>query len=97
VALLFVDSVSLSAYYLLHIDVQTGFLVTSGAAVLTYIVGSVSGVKLLREGGYRRFLPWLSLVASFLLIPFVGWLVLPGLAVMGLAILYSSFRRPTSG
>jgi amino acid efflux transporter len=96
-ALLFVDSVSLSAYYLLHIDVQTGFLVTSGAAVLTYIVGSVSGVKLLREGGYRRFLPWLSLVASFLLIPFVGWLLLPGLAVMGLAILYTSFRHSTSG
>lgn len=94
-ALLFVDLASLSAYYLLRISIQTGFLVTSGAAVLTYIVGSASGVKLLRAVGYKRLLPWLSLIASFLLVPFVGWLLLPGLAVAGLALVYSSLRHPT--
>jgi amino acid efflux transporter len=92
-ALLIVDFASLSAYDFFHIGIQTGFLITSGAAVLTYIVGSASGVKLLREGSYKRLLPWLSLIASFLLVPFVGWLILPGLAVTGLALVYSSFRH----
>ena len=92
-ALLFIDFVSLSAYYVLHIDIQTGFLATSGAAVLTYIVGSASGVKLLRNVGYGRVLSWVSLIASALLVPFVGWLLLPGLVVAGLALLYTSIRH----
>jgi amino acid efflux transporter len=88
--------VSFVVYYYFQIDVQTGFLVTSGAAMLTYVVGSSAGVRLLRERGPRRALPWLSLVASLLIIPFLGVLLLPGILIVCLGLAYglAKFRKP---
>jgi amino acid efflux transporter len=90
--LLAVDLSSLLAYYVLHLDIQTGFLGTSGAAVLTYLIGSAAGIRLLREGGLRRLLPWLSFAAAVALLFFVGSLLILSLAIVVLALFYSSLR-----
>ncbi len=92
VALISLNLVSLVCFYFLRIGVQTGFLGTSGAAVLTYIIGSACGVKLLRERGARRVVPLLSLGASIVLVPFVGLLMIPGLVAAALASVYCFFR-----
>jgi len=88
--------VVLGIYYLFSVDVQSAFLATSGAAVLTYVVGSAAGIKLLKEGGWRRFLPWTSLLVSLLLLPFIGELLAASLVVAGLGLFFGSRipRRP---
>jgi len=88
--------VVLGVYYEFSVDVQSAFLATSGAAVLTYVVGSAAGIKLLKEGGWRRFLPWISLLVSLLLLPFIGDLLAASLVVAGLGLFYGSriLRRP---
>ena len=83
---------ALVVYYVENVDVQTAFLATSGAAVLTYVVGSAAGVRLLREGGVRRALPWASLVVSFVIIPFIGSLLAASIPVAVLGFLYGRFR-----
>jgi amino acid efflux transporter len=94
-ALLAVITVSLVVYYYLQLDVQSGFLATSGSAIMTYVIGSSAGVRLLKEKGARRALPWLSLVASFAIIPFIGVLLLPSLvaAALGLAYNWAKSKR----
>ncbi|MDG6898383.1 MAG: amino acid permease [Nitrososphaerota archaeon] len=98
-ALLALITVSLLLYYYLQLDVQTGFLVTSGSAILTYLIGSLAGVRLLKEKGARRALPWLSLLASIALIPFIGVQLIPSLVSAGLGLGYGWLKnRPsTSG
>jgi len=46
--------VMLIAYYLFNGNLQTAFLIPSGAAVLVYVIGSSAGVKLLGDRGARR-------------------------------------------
>lgn len=92
VALISVDLLSLLLFYLLHVGVQSGFLATSGAAVMTYIIGSAAGVKLLGRRGAPRALTVLSLAASIVLLPFVGLLLVPSLVVLLVALVYSWFR-----
>src|SRR5213083_2103227 len=41
---------SLLAFYVLHVDFVSAFLMASGAALLTYVIGSVAGIRLLRDG-----------------------------------------------
>jgi amino acid efflux transporter len=85
--------VDLLVFYLVHADIQSAFLATSGAAVLTYVVGSAAGIRLLKVGGRRRFLPWLSLVTSLAILPFIGWLLAVSAAVAALGYLYGRARR----
>jgi amino acid efflux transporter len=85
--------ISLVVYYSLQLDVQTGFLATSGAAVMTYVVGSLAGVRLLKEQGAARVLPWISLTVSLAILPFIGVLLVPSLAVAVLGFLYGRTRR----
>lgn len=92
-ALLGLILVSLVIYYWFQIDVQTGFLATSGAAVLTYVVGSSAGIKLLKERGAKRVLPWVSLVVSVGILPFIGVLLIPSLVVVAAGMLYGSMRK----
>ena len=85
--------VSLVIYYSLQLNVQTGFLATSGAAVLTYVVGSAAGLKLLKEKGARRALPWISLLVALGILPFIGVLLIPSLLVAAAGLLYGSVRK----
>src|SRR2546427_7508738 len=70
--------VSLLAFYLVEVDFVTAFLMASGAAVLTYVIGSIAGIRLLNERGMRRVLPWISLLVSVALLPFIGALLAAG-------------------
>ncbi len=81
--------VSLAAFYALDVDITSAFLMTSGAAILAYIIGSAAGIRLLREKGLRRILPWTSLVVSLVLLPFIGTLLLVSVAIAGSGLLFS--------
>jgi amino acid efflux transporter len=93
VALLVLIIAGLVVYYVLGVDIQSAFLATSGAAVLTYVVGSAAGIKLLSNRGARRVLPWLSLVVSLVLLPFIGPLLLASVPVAVLGFAYGRFRK----
>ncbi len=77
---------SLTAFYVLDVDIQSAFLMTSGAAILAYIIGSAAGIRLLKEKGPRRVLPWVSLAVSVALLPFIGTLLVASLAIVGLGL-----------
>src|SRR3989475_781126 len=81
--------VSLLAFYLVDVDFVTAFLLASGAAVLTYVIGSVAGIRLLKERGMRRALPRISLPASVRLLPFLGVLLAASVAIAGVGLLAS--------
>jgi len=85
--------VSLAVFYSMQLDVQTGFLATSGAAVMTYVVGSLAGARLLNGTGAVRLMPWLSLIVSLAILPFIGLLLIPSLAVAVLGLLYGRTRN----
>jgi amino acid efflux transporter len=80
---------SLVAFYILDVDFVSAFLMASGAAVFTYVIGSAAGIRLLKERGMRRMLPWISLVVSVALLPFIGTLLVASLAIVGVGLLVS--------
>ncbi len=82
-------AVSLTVFYFLQVDIETAFIATSGAAVLTYVVGSAAGIRLLKEKGPRRILPWISLTVSLILLPFIGLSLVASLAVVLVGLSYS--------
>lgn len=92
VFLLLLIMAALVIYYIADLNVQSAFLATSGAAILTYIVGSASGVKLLEVRGTRRALPWASLVISFAILPFIGSLLVASVPVAVLGFFLGSYR-----
>jgi len=79
----------LIVYYVFDVDLQTALLIPSGAAVLVYVIGSAAGTKLLKAQGVKRVLPWISLVISIAVLPFVGPLALVALLTGGAALVYS--------
>jgi len=81
--------VSLVAFYLLDVDFVSAFLMASGAAIFTYVIGSIAGIRLLKERGMRRVLPWISLAVSVALLPFIGTLLAASLAIAGIGLLVS--------
>ncbi len=93
VALFLLIMLSLSAFYLLGVDLQSAFLATSGAAILTYVVGSASGVKLLPARGVRKLLPWVSLAVSVAILPFIGYLLGLSLIVAAAGLAYGYATR----
>lgn len=92
-ALFVMIMLSLTVYYVLHVDVQSAFLATSGAAVMTYVVGSASGIRLLKGAGARRALPWASLLISVAILPFIGPLLAASVPVAVLGFLYGRSRK----
>ncbi len=88
-ALITMIFLSLAVFYFLSVDIQSAFLATSGAAVLAYVVGSAAGVRLLKETGLRRILPWTSLAVSVAILPFIGTLLGVSIAILLLGFLYS--------
>ena len=90
---------SLVVFYILNVDFVSAFLMASGAAILTYVIGSVAGIRLLKERGMRRILPWISLVVSVILLPFIGTLLAASMAIGGVGLLASwglSRRKKTA-
>lgn len=79
----------LFVYYVFDVDLKNALLIPSGAAVLIYVIGSAAGIKLLKDRGVKRLLPWVSLVISIAVLPFVGPLALVGLLTDGGALVYS--------
>lgn len=86
--LLVVSLFTLFLFYALNIDLETGLLIPSGAAILVYLVGSASGIRLLKVKGMKRSFPWISLAISLIMIPFVGPLILFSLAFAAIGFFY---------
>ncbi len=83
--------VSLAAFYVLNVDIASAFLMTSGAAILLYVIGSAAGLRLLRDRGVRRALPGISLAVSVVLLPFIGQLLVVSVAIAGIGAAFSWF------
>ena len=92
-ALLVIFMASRLIVYVLDFGLQSAFLATSGAAILTYVIGSAAGVKLLAEKGARRLLPWASLLVSLAILPFIGALLAVSLAIALAGLAYTWFRK----
>jgi amino acid efflux transporter len=86
--ILSVSLATITLFYLLKTDLETELLIPSGAAILVYLIGSVSGVKLLKTKGAKRAYPWISLLVSIIMIPFVGWLIFIALAFAAIGYIY---------
>jgi hypothetical protein len=67
---------------------ETELLIPSGAAIFVYIIGSSSGIKLLKIKGAKKLFPWISLAISIIMLSFVGWPLLISLALALLGFLY---------
>ena len=80
---------SLVIFYILDVDFVPAFLMASGAAILTYVIGSIAAIRLLKENGLRRALPWISLLVSLALLPFIGALLAASAAIAGAGLLIS--------
>jgi amino acid efflux transporter len=80
---------ALTVFYFANVDVQSAFLATSGAAILTYVVGSAAGIRLLtKEVRSKRYFPWVSLAVSIAILPFIGLLLVVSAVVAVLGFVY---------
>ena len=59
--------ITLLLFYVFNVDLETELLIPSGAAILVYIIGSSSGIKLLKVRGAKRLFPWISLAISIIM------------------------------
>ncbi|HEX9614951.1 MAG TPA: amino acid permease [Bacteroidota bacterium] len=84
----------LTIYYFFDVNLQTALLIPSGSAVLVYIIGSASGIRLLKEQGWKRWLPWISLILSLVLLPFVGPLAIASIAAGLAGYAYVRVKNP---
>ncbi|MEX2117525.1 MAG: amino acid permease [Bacteroidota bacterium] len=85
-------------YYYFDVNLQTALLIPSGSAVLVYIIGSAAGIRLLGDKGWRRSLPWISLILSVALLPFVGVLAFASIITGVAGFVYVRImhkRKPT--
>ncbi len=82
----------LAVYDVLAVDLQTALLIPSGAAVVVYVIGSAAGIRLLRDRGWRRSLPWISLGMSVAVLPFVGSLAWAAILTGTVAMAYGWWR-----
>jgi amino acid transporter len=79
---------TLSLFYAFNVPLETELLIPSGAAILVYIIGSSSGIKLLKVKGAKKLFPWISLSISIIMLFFVGWPLFIALALALLGFLY---------
>ena len=86
--------ITLLLFYAFSVPLETELLIPSGAAILVYIIGSGSGIKLLKINGPKKLFPWISLAISIIMLSFVGW---PLLISLGLALLGFLYRRRGPG
>jgi len=79
---------TLLLFYVLNVDLETELLIPSGAAILVYIIGSSSGIKLLKVKGAKKLFPWISLAISIIMVFFVELPILMGLSFAALGFVY---------
>lgn len=79
---------TLAIFYILNVDITTELLIPSGAAILVYVIGALSGIRLLKINGIKGTFPWISLLISLVMIPFVGFLIVISLAFAIAGYLY---------
>jgi len=84
---------TLLLFYVFNVDLETELLIPSGAAILVYIIGSSSGIKLLKVKSAKKLFPWISLAISIIMLFFVG---LPILIALSFALLGFVYRRRSS-
>ena len=80
--------VTLALSFILNLDLESALLIPSGAAIFVYIIGSASGIRLLRDKGAKRMFPWISLIISLLMLPFVGIFLLVSFAFALMGLIY---------
>ena len=85
--------ITLLLFYFFNVDLETELLIPSGAAILVYIIGSSSGIRLLKVKSAKKLFPWISLAISIIMLFFVG---LPILIALSFALLGFVYRRPSS-
>jgi len=85
--------ITLLLFYFFNVDLETELLIPSGAAILVYIIGSSSGIKLLKVKGANKLFPWIALGISIIMVFFVGFPILIGLSFALLGFVY---RRRSS-
>jgi len=85
--------ITLLLFYVFNVDLETELLIPSGAAILVYIIGSSSGIKLLKVKSAKKLFPWISLAISIIMLFFVG---LPILIALSFALLGFVYRRRSS-
>jgi amino acid efflux transporter len=78
----------LAIFYTFNVPLETELLIPSGAAILVYIIGSSSGIKLLKIMGAKKLFPWISLAISIIMLAFVGWPLFIALTLAMLGFLY---------
>jgi amino acid efflux transporter len=83
--------ITLVVSYFLSIDLQTALLIPSGAAILVYVIGSASGIRLLK-GTRPRVYPWISLGVSLVMLPFVGVVLVVSVLVALFGLFYRRIR-----
>ncbi len=81
--------ITLFGYYLLNINLVQAFLMVSGVAGVVYVVGSASAIRLLKEKGARKLLPWISLVASLVIISFIDYLLVVAATIIVVSLAYT--------
>jgi len=81
---------TLAIFYAFNVPLETELLIPSGAAIIVYIIGSSSGIRLLEVKGAKRLFPWISLGISIVMLSFVG---LPIVIALAFAILGFAYRR----
>src|SRR2546425_2348822 len=81
---------TLLLFYAFDVPLKTELLIPSGAAILVYIIGSSSGIKLLKIKGAKKLFPWISLAISIIMLSFVGW---PLLISLSFALVGFAYRR----
>ena len=81
---------TLIIFYAFNVPLETELLIPSGAAIIVYIIGSSSGIKLLKVKGAKRLFPWISLAISIVMLFFVG---LPIVIALGFATIGFAYRR----
>jgi amino acid efflux transporter len=79
---------TLLLFYIFNVDLKNELLIPSGAAILVYIIGSSSGIKLLKVKGAKKLFPWISLAISIIMLFFVELPILIGLSFALLGFLY---------
>jgi amino acid efflux transporter len=84
---------TLLLFYVFNVDLETELLIPSGAAILVYIIGSSSGIKLLKVKSVKKLFPWISLAISIIMLFFVG---LPILIALSFALFGFVYRRRSS-
>jgi amino acid efflux transporter len=80
--------ITLLLFYSFNVPLETELLIPSGAAIFVYIIGSSSGIKLLKIKGAKKLFPWISLAISIIMLSFVGWPLFISLALALVGFLY---------